>query len=121
MNFKNYFKKYFKGGALTIVGYILSPLSFWNDFLVNIPIAYGLSYLLSFLIKGIFLESMIFFYWVSNVVGMLMMHFGIKNMVSKENKLTKKDLIINILVSIGYTLLIVILIKLNILKLPFSY
>jgi hypothetical protein len=95
------FKKYFKGGALAIVGYILSPLSFWNDFLVNIPIAYGLSYLLSFLIKDIFLESMIFFYWVSNVVGMLMMHFGIKDMVSKDTKFTKKDLIINILISIN--------------------
>ncbi|MCK9293147.1 MAG: hypothetical protein WCY27_02520 [archaeon] len=115
-------KKYFKGGLITAVGYVLSPLSFWNDMLVNIPLAYGFAYLFSFLIKGVFLESMIIFYWITNIVGMLMMHYGVKKIVSKNNsKLTKKDLIINIIISIAYTLLIVLLIKLNILKLPFNY
>jgi len=115
-------KKYFKGGLITAIGYILSPLSFWNDMLVNIPLAYGFAYLLSFLIKNIFLESMIVFYWITNIVGMLMMHYGVKKIVSKkESKLTKRDLIINISLSIAYTLLIVILIKFNILKLPFNY
>lgn len=41
-------KKYFKGGLITAVGYVLSPLSFWNDMLVNIPLAYGFAYLFSF-------------------------------------------------------------------------
>jgi len=116
------FKKYFKGGFLVAIGYILSPLSFWNDMLVNIPLSYGFAYLFSFLVKNVFLESMIVFYWITNIAGMLLMHYGVKKVVSeKDSKLTKKDLIINILISIGYTLAIVILIKLNILKLPFNY
>jgi hypothetical protein len=62
---------------------------------------------------------MIFFYWLTNIVGLLMMHYGIKGIVSKtEKSLTNKDLLINILVSIGYTLLIVILVYFNVLKLP---
>jgi len=116
------FKKYFKGGFLVAIGYILSPLSFWNDMLVNIPLSYGFAYLFSFLVKNVFLESMIIFYWITNIAGMLLMHYGVKKVISEKNsKLTKKDLIINILISIGYTLAIVILIKLNILKLPFNY
>ncbi len=112
---------YFKGGFLVVLGYILSPLSFWNDMLVNIPLSYGFAYLFSFLVKNIFLESMIIFYWLTNIAGMLLMHYGVKKVVSKNSKLSKKELIINILISIGYTLIIVILIKLNILKLPFNY
>lgn len=112
-------KKYFKGGAFIFIGYLLSPLSFWNDLFFNIPIAYFLSWLTSFLIKDIFLESMIFFYWVTNVLGLLMMHYGVKGIISKTDKsLTNKDLLINILVSIGYTLLIVILVYFNVLKIP---
>ncbi len=111
-------KKYLKGGIITFIGYLLSPLSFWNDLFFNIPIAYAFSWLTSLFIKNIFIESMIFFYWVTNIVGMLMMHYGVKNIVSSNSKLTKKDLLLNILISIGYTLLIVILVIFNILKLP---
>jgi len=113
------FKKYLKGGVITFIGYLLSPLSFWNDIFFNIPIAYAFSWLTSFLIKDIFLESMIFFYWVTNILGMLMMHFGIKGMVEKKSRLTKKDLLINILVSIVYTLVIYLLVIFNVLKIPF--
>lgn len=112
------FKKYFKGGILASIGYLLSPLSFWNDLFFNIPIAYFFSWLTAFLISGIFLESMIFFYWVTNIVGLLIMHFAIKGMVKKDSKFTKKDLILNILFSIGYTLLIYILVVFDILKVP---
>lgn len=112
------FKKYLKGGIITFIGYLLSPLSFWNDLFLNIPIAYFFSWLVAFFISGIFLESIIFFYWVTNILGLLMMHYGIKGMVSKQTKLNRKDLIINLLVSIAYTLIIYFLVIFNILKLP---
>ena len=31
-----------KGGVVAMIGFLLSPLSWWNDAFVNIPIAYGI-------------------------------------------------------------------------------
>lgn len=117
-------KKYLKGGILTTIGFLLSPLSWWNDLIINIPIAYLFSFLLSFLINGIFLESMIFFYWLTNIVGLCLMHYGIKDMKKKDLtfiRYGKKDLLKDIIFALLYTLLILILIKLNILRLPAGY
>ena len=36
-----------KGGILAVIGWVLSPLTWWNDLLVTIPIAYGFSRLLN--------------------------------------------------------------------------
>ncbi|PZU92219.1 MAG: hypothetical protein DCE90_18695, partial [Pseudanabaena sp.] len=30
-----------KGGIFLVVGYVLSPLCWWNDLIINLPIAYG--------------------------------------------------------------------------------
>jgi len=117
-------KKYLKGGILTTIGFLLSPLSWWNDLIINIPIAYLFSFLLSLLINGIFLESMIFFYWLTNIVGLCLMHYGIKDMKKKDLtfiRYGKKDLLKDIIFALLYTLLILILIKLNILRLPAGY
>lgn len=117
-------KKYFKGGILTAIGFLLSPLSWWNDLIINIPLAYLFSFLLSFAIKGIFLESMVFFYWLTNILGLCLMHYGIKDMKKKDltyTRYTKKDLLIDIIFALLYTLLVLILIKLNILRLPMEY
>ncbi|MFS8793456.1 MULTISPECIES: hypothetical protein [unclassified Synechococcus] len=39
--------KKLRGGILLILGFMLSPLSWWNDLFFNLPIAYGLGYLCS--------------------------------------------------------------------------
>ncbi|MEI8364156.1 MAG: hypothetical protein WCF78_01730 [archaeon] len=117
-------KKYFKGGILTAIGFLLSPLSWWNDLIINIPLAYLFSFLLSLVIKGIFLESMVFFYWLTNILGLCLMHYGLKNMKKKNltyTRYTKKDLLMDIIFALLYTLLIVLLIKFKILNLPMEY
>ena len=55
---------------LSWVGYILSPLSFWNDAFVNIPIAScdWPTFSGPFSRKS-FLPGMIFGYWLSNILG----------------------------------------------------
>jgi len=117
-------KKYFKSGLIVTIGFLLSPISWWNDLVINIPIAYLFSFLVSLLIKDIFLESMVFFYWLTNILGIFLMHYGI-NKISKHNlnyiKYSKTSLLKDIIFALLYTLLVVLLIKLNLLRLPVQY
>lgn len=100
-----------------IVGYLLSPLSFWNDLFVNIPIAYVLAVPITLIDKNLFFPALIFFYWVSNVAGFVMMHAGYKSLRGKL-KFSSYELAKNVGVSAIYTLLIILLIQFNILAVP---
>ncbi len=65
--------------ALFIAGYILSPLSFWNDAFVNIPIAYLVAVAASAVAgPGVFPAAFFAGYLASNVAGLLMMHFAVR-------------------------------------------
>jgi hypothetical protein len=35
------------GGFLLAIGYLLSPLCWWNDLIFNLPVAYGFGYVCS--------------------------------------------------------------------------
>lgn len=102
---------------LIIVGFILSPLSWWNDLLVNIPISYFLALPFSYFNKNLLLPVMVIMYWLTNIIGILLMHFGTLNLY-KKSKFTKKDLITNLFFGSIYTLLIVLLVKIGILNFP---
>jgi hypothetical protein len=39
------------GGVLALVGYMLSPLSWWNDLFVNVPLALGFAWLIGWFYK----------------------------------------------------------------------
>ena len=115
-------KRITKGSILTIIGYILSPFSFWNDIIVNLPLAYGFGFLFSLISKELFLPFMIIGYWLTNILGIILMHKGITNILSKtEKKYTKKELLKDLIISILYTLLMALLFKFEILKLPHEY
>jgi len=112
-------KKISWGGILTIIGFILSPLSWWNDLVVNLPIAYGVAFLVSKINRSLFTISLLTAYWLTNILGLLMMHYGVLKIIKPEDKQpAKKKLIFNLLISVGYSLLVIGLIKLKILKLP---
>jgi len=111
-----------KGGILAIIGYILSPVSWWNDLFVNIPLAYVFALPFGFISKTLFIPAMIVGYWITNVVGFILMHHGVKDLVTKENKkYTRKELIKDIIVSIIYTVIILILVLNGWLKFPTEY
>ncbi|MBU4351264.1 hypothetical protein KKD19_00035 [Patescibacteria group bacterium] len=107
-----------KGVILGIIGYILSPLSWWNDLIVNIPLAYGFASAFGLISQKLFLPMMIIGYWTTNVLGLALMHYGISTATQKQGEINIKK---QILISLGYTILIVVLIKLNILKFPTEY
>lgn len=113
--------KTFLGGVLIVIGFILSPLSWWNDLVVNVPIAYTVAWLASLAYRPLFVYAFIGAYWLTNIAGLIMMHRGyhLVRTEGEEHKYTKKELLQDLLIAIGYTAIIVVLIKLGMLR-PFK-
>lgn len=112
-----------KGGFLAAVGYLLSPVSWWNDLFINIPIAYAFGALFGLVSRDLFLPAMVIGYWITNVLGFVLMHRGIKDLLSKDGgeERTRRDLLVDLFVSIVYTVIVVILVAAGVLRLPAEY
>jgi hypothetical protein len=104
-----------------LIGFLLSPLSWWNDLFINIPLAYLFAIPFWYISKSLFMPMMIIFYWLTNVLGLILMHKGITNIKSEKNSYTKKEFAKDILFSLAYSLLIIILVYFGILKFPTDY
>ena len=115
-------KEKIKGSVLFIIGYMLSPLSWWNDIFVNIPLAYVFALPFGFISRNLFLPAMVVGYWITNIIGLALMHHGVVNLVSKEKKkYTRKELVKDLAVSLIYTIVIIILASFGLLKFPTEY
>ncbi len=113
------FKK-LRGGFLLGLGFLLSPLSFWNDLFFNLPIAYGFGYICSLFSPDLLLPSSIVGYWLSNIAGILLMQVGSADVFQgqpKERNL-KKELLMGLVSSAVYTLVILALMQFKILQTP---
>ena len=121
-NKKKIVKRIF-GGILAVIGFLLSPISWWNDLVVNIPLSYLFAIPFGAINKSLFLPMFIIGYWLTNITGFVMMHQGIKQMTIKKLKKRniKKELRNMMIVSILYTILILILVLTGILKFPTEY
>ena len=53
------YKRRLSGGIIGFVGFMLSPLSFWNDLYVNVPLAYAGGWLASLFYKPAFTGAFI--------------------------------------------------------------
>uniref|UniRef100_A0A7V3RGC4 Uncharacterized protein n=1 Tax=candidate division WOR-3 bacterium TaxID=2052148 RepID=A0A7V3RGC4_UNCW3 len=109
-----------KHGIIFIIGYILSPLSWWNDLIINLPVAYIIASIFGLISKKLFMPIMIAAYWGTNVLGFFLMHHSLKNIIYNEAK-DKKSVLKIILISFTYTILILVLAKTGFLKFPFDY
>lgn len=113
-------KRKISGGALVTIGYLLSPLSWWNDAFVNIPLALGFAWLVNFLYPPAFTASLILGYWLTNVLGLVLLHKGARKMLSEKQAVDlRRELLTDVIVSLIYTGVIVALVRLEILK-PFA-
>ncbi|OUL33043.1 hypothetical protein BV372_17850 [Nostoc sp. T09] len=112
--------KKLRGGFFLVLGYLLSPLCWWNDLLFNLPIAYFFGYMCSLLSPKLLLPCSIIGYWLSNIVGILLMQFGSADVFQNEAKERnlKKELLTGLVSSTVYTLVIMVLIQLKILDTP---
>jgi len=105
---------FIKNGVF-FIGWMLSPLTFWNDAFVNIPISYLCASLAIRFIKADFLFLVLIFYWLSNGLGILMMYLSGKSIMrDKSNRLQAlPKLLITIAI---YSAIIIILNRTGILK-----
>jgi hypothetical protein len=110
--------KRLKCTLLSVAGYILSPLSFWNDLFVNFPIAYLFGLLCGFISHELFLPGLVTGYWLSNMAGVVLLHKGIVCMVNPDLpvKITRSELIKSGLWTIMYTGVLIVLVKIGILQ-----
>lgn len=108
------------GGLLVVIGYLLSPLCWWNDLFFNLPIASFFGYLCSWLSPDLFVPCSIVGYWLSNIAGILLMQAGALDVLQgqpKERNL-KKELFTGLVSSTVYTGVILALIQFKILDTP---
>lgn len=108
-----------KSGLIVGIGYMLSPLSWWNDLFFNLPIAYLFGYSVSWAKPDWFLPATLVGYWLSNVLGMCMMQFGATDLLFQDRpRQPRKDLLIGLGTSTIYTLAVVALIHFHVLETP---
>jgi len=108
-----------KGGILLVVGYLLSPLCWWNDLIINLPIAYGFGYVISLWRSEWFFGAAIAGYWLSNLVGIVMMQMGTKDILQTtvKKRSFRQEIFSGVLTSTAYTALIVALVYFHVLDL----
>lgn len=107
------------GVSLVVVGYLLSPLCWWNDLVINLPLAMGFGYLASRPFPDALVPMTGLGYWLTNVVGFVLMQQGAVTALQKdESGTTGHSLRNGLITSTVYTLAIVVLLQLHILDVP---
>jgi len=111
-------RRQWSGGFIALVGFLLSPLSWWNDLFVNVPLAVGLAWLAAWVHPPAFQPALVFAYWLTNVLGLVLMHLGVRRMATPDRKAarSRRELFTTLAVSAAYTVLIVALARWGILK-----
>lgn len=110
-------KRKISGGILAFVGFMLSPLSWWNDLFINVPLALAFAWVVSLFYQKAFAPSLVIGYWLTNVLGFILMHKGAQRMLSnKEQRYSRKDLLRDVGISLLYTAVIVALVQFGVLK-----
>ncbi|MGA1263766.1 MAG: hypothetical protein ACO331_07635 [Prochlorothrix sp.] len=96
-------------------GYLLSPLSWWNDLVFNLPIAYGFARLVTWGHRDWLGPAVLLGYWLSNVLGLVMMQWGVVDWVRSPNR---RDWLWSLGSATVYSLAIAALVYGHWLKLP---
>ena len=103
-------------GVLAVIGYLLSPLSWWNDPFINLPLAWLFASLVSLASHRLFAPAMVLGYWLTNIAGLLLMAQGTAGLTANPKATGKRRLILSLLAATGYTLVIVLLYACGLLK-----
>lgn len=107
------------GSTLVVVGYLLSPLCWWNDLVINLPLALAFGYLASRLFPDTLVPMTGVGYWLSNVVGFVLMQQGAVTALQTQGPRSSRQSLRNgLIASTVYTIAVVALLQLHILELP---
>ena len=105
------------GGVIGFVGFMLSPLSWWNDAFINLPIAIGFGWIIGRFHERAFAPAVVLGYWLTNIVGLVLLHKGVQQAArAADKRYTRRHLAHDLAVSIAYTLLILALVWLGLLR-----
>jgi hypothetical protein len=109
-----------RGGFFLVIGYLLSPLCWWNDLIFNLPIAYFFGYMCSLFTPKLLMPCVLIGYWLSNIIGILLMQAGAIDVFQKQpqERNLKKELFAGLVSSTAYTFLILVLIQFKIIDTP---
>jgi hypothetical protein len=102
------------GAFIFLVGYLLSPLTWWNDLLVNLPLAWALASVVSWLSPRLFAPALVVAYWLTNLLGLLLM--GLGGLHAAGSRPTARARVYALVGSLAYTLAMVGLVWLGLLK-----
>lgn len=101
------------------VGYLLSPLSWWNDLLVNVPLAYAFATAVGLVSRPLFGPALVVGYWLTNVLGFILLHVGGETVLAGERQpYGRRAAARDLLLSVGYTAVVVVLVWLGWLTFP---
>jgi hypothetical protein len=103
---------------MAFIGFLLSPLSWWNDAFINIPLAVGFGWLVALVHRPAYEAAVIVGYWLTNILGLVLLQKGARQTVTGEpaRLYTRGELVKDLLISLLYTGGIVVLLKLKILQ-----
>lgn len=105
------------GFIIGIIGWLLSPLTWWNDIIINFPLAYLMAIPFRSISENSFTIAIVITYWLTNILGIILMRFGL-SMGLKKKSISKKSLVIDLGISIVYSVAIIILLQLGVITTP---
>ena len=97
------------------VGWLLSPLTFWNDTFVNIPLSYLFANILVRFIRVDFLWLVLASYWFTNIIGLWLMYASGREAVKGREGIIKGVFSLIITAAV-YSLIILVLARIGILR-----
>ena len=105
--------------SLATLGFILSPLTWWNDLVVNIPLAYLISTPFALIGEKLFLPAFIIAYWLTNLLGFLLLHWGSQGLI--KNTYYIPNIKHSLILSFTYSAIIIMMVMLGWIASPLTY
>jgi hypothetical protein len=107
---------------LMAVGWLLSPLCWWNDLVINLPVAWVFAKLAERLEPGWFAPGLVMGYWLSNVLGIVLLQSGALALLPSGEAPPdrRREWLVGLASSTAYTLAVVALVKLGVLQSPMA-
>ena len=92
------------GLILAVIGYILSPLSWWNDGFVNIPLSIATAYVLNRFFGVDRLLGFYIGYLTTNTMGMFLLIYG-GRLAAARRQSSRKEMVTSTAISLVYTVI----------------
>jgi hypothetical protein len=111
-------KRRMGGSVVVFIGFLLSPLSWWNDLFVNVPLAVGFGWLVGLIHRSLFEPAVVVGYWLTNVLGFLLLHLGARTAVAdgSPRPYTRKAVMGDLLISLAYTAVVLVLVRFGVIR-----